>query len=185
MHAYIKLFTEDDAQGIEASQGEAKRCVILAIRAVDVINFAELVDLPAIKSLQAKNADLIKLLNLLSQSSAQDFAGQLGSLKKLIDAEGLTEKELITKKSYVQICTLDTNTSNFKYEELSQLLNIAQDDVEMWAIEAIQNRIIDAKIDQLNEVIVIKSHMLRELKEQEWRSIQTKIQSWKERFQRV
>lgn len=55
----------------------------------------------------------------------------------------------------------------------------------MWAIEAIQNRIIDAKIDQLNEVIVIKSHMLRELKEQEWRSIQTKIQSWKERFQRV
>lgn len=119
MHAYIKLFTEDDAQGIEASQAEAKRCVILAIRAVDVINFAELVDLPAIKSLQAKNADLIKLLNLLSQSSAQDFAGQLGSLKKLIDAEGLTEKELITKKSYVQICTLDTNTSNFKYEELS------------------------------------------------------------------
>jgi hypothetical protein len=37
----------------------------------------------------------------------------------------------------------------------------------------------------MNEEIVIKSHMLRELKEQEWRSIQMKVQAWKERFQRV
>ena len=66
MHAYIKLFGEDDQKEIEAAQDEAKRCVILAIKAVDVINFAELVDLPAIKSLKEKNADLIKLLNLLS-----------------------------------------------------------------------------------------------------------------------
>ena len=55
----------------------------------------------------------------------------------------------------------------------------------MWAIEAIQNNIIDAKIDQLNELIVIKSHMLREIKLQEWKAIQGKIRAWKERFQRV
>ena len=55
----------------------------------------------------------------------------------------------------------------------------------MWAIEAIQNKIIDAKIDQLNEVVVIKSHMLREIKLQEWKAIQQKIRAWKDRFQRV
>ena len=55
----------------------------------------------------------------------------------------------------------------------------------MWAIEAIQNKIIDAKIDQLSEVIVIKSHMLREIKLQEWKAIQQKIRAWKDRFQRV
>lgn len=45
------------------------------------------------------------------------------------------------------------------------------DEIEQWAIEAIQNKIIDAKVDQLNEVIVIKNHMLREIKLQEWKSI--------------
>lgn len=55
----------------------------------------------------------------------------------------------------------------------------------MWAIEAIQNKIIDAKIDQMNEIIVIKNHMLREIKLQEWQAIQSKIRAWKERFQRV
>lgn len=79
-------------------------------------------------------------------------------------SEGLTEQELILKKSYVQICTLSTDKTNFSFTELSQLLNIPVDEIEFWAIEAIQNKIIDAKIDQLNEVVVIKSHMLREIK---------------------
>ena len=38
----------------------------------------------------------------------------------------------------------------------------------MWAIEAITKRIIDAKIDQKNQEIIIKSHQLREIKKQEW-----------------
>ena len=62
---------------------------------------------------------------------------------------------------------------------------IDQDEIEIWAIDAIQNRIIDAKIDQLNEVIVIKNHMLREIKLQEWKAIQQKIRAWKDRFERV
>lgn len=44
---------------------------------------------------------------------------------------------------------------------------------------------MDAKIDQLNEMIVIKNHMLREIKLQEWKAIQQKIRAWKDRFQRV
>ena len=46
------------------------------------------------------------------------------------------------------------------------------DEIEEWAIDAIQNKIIDAKIDQLREEIVIKSHMLREIKLAEWKAIQ-------------
>lgn len=99
--------------------------------------------------------------------------------------EGLLERELTVKKSYVQICTLNTQVTNFSYTELAQLLNIDMEEIELWAIEAIQNKIIDAKIDQLNEEIVIKSHMLREIKLAEWQAIQQKIRAWKERFQRV
>lgn len=75
--------------------------------------------------------------------------------------------------------------TNFAYSDLAKLLNIDEDEIENWAIDAIQNKIIDAKIDQQKEEIVIKSHMLRELKKKEWQSIQVKIQTWKERFERV
>lgn len=71
MHAYLKLFKEND--DLSKTEADAKRCVILAIKSVDVINFAELLELSAIKKLTEKQSQVFKLLNLLSQSSAKDF----------------------------------------------------------------------------------------------------------------
>ena len=85
----------------------------------------------------------------------------------------------------MQICSLSTETSNFKYSELATLLNIQVDDVEEWAIEAIANHIIDAKIDQVNKSVVIKGHMLKEVKTAEWKMIQSKVTMWREKFERV
>ena len=44
-----------------------------------------------------------------------------------------------------------TEQSNFSYKDLATLLNIFESNVEEWAIEAIANKIIDAKIDQMNK----------------------------------
>lgn len=90
---------------------------------------------------------------------------------------------MILKKSYLQICQLSTEkTTNFKYAEVASLLNISQDDVEEWAIEAIANRIIDGKIDQINEELIINSHMLAKVGKEEWKTIGVKVSSWKQRF---
>jgi alpha-N-acetylglucosamine transferase len=62
------------------------------------------------------------------------------------------------------------------------LFQIEVDDVEEWTIEAIADKIIDAKIDQLNEEIVIMSTIKRKIDNEEWAAVQTKIQAWKHRF---
>ena len=41
--------------------------------------------------------------------------------------EGLTEDEVVLKKSYVQICSLSTDKYNLKYAELANLINIDVD----------------------------------------------------------
>jgi hypothetical protein len=41
--------------------------------------------------------------------------------------EGLTTEEVIQKKTYVQICSLSTEKTNFKYDELASLLNISEE----------------------------------------------------------
>lgn len=51
----------------------------------------------------------------------------------------------------------------------------------MWSIEAIASGILDAKIDQLNEEIVIKGHALNK----DWKAIQQKIGEWKHKFQKM
>ena len=47
--------------------------------------------------------------------------------------------------------------------------------MEIWAIEAIAGGIIDAKIDQIKEEIVIKSHAMNK----EWKSIKDKLTDWR------
>lgn len=107
MYSYLKLYEASDST-LAATEDDARRCVILAIKAVDVINFAELVDLPAIKQLTKKHEKVFSLLNLFTQASAADFKKKLSEYKDLMGKEGLTEQELVVKKSYVQICTLNT-----------------------------------------------------------------------------
>lgn len=156
---------------------------MLAIKAKRVINFEELLALKAVKMLTDKDKDLFEFFNLFIKTDAHDFKGQLKKYVKIMTTEHITEEEALTKKSYLQICTLSTQTSNFHYSELSKLLNIAEEDIEEWAIEAIQNKIIDAKIDQFKEEIIIKSHIMREIKAPEWAAVQSKIHLWKEKFE--
>ena len=54
---------------------------------------------------------------------------------------------------------------------------------DYWQQEA--DYIIDARIDQMNGRIVIKSTKLRQLKTEEWQRILGKVQTWKEKFQRM
>ena len=96
MHAYLKLFNEQtDAAQIGNTENDARRCVILAIKAVDVINFAELEDLPAVKQLKQKAAKVFSLLSLFTQATAKEFKNGLSQFADLMQSEGLTEQELI------------------------------------------------------------------------------------------
>jgi hypothetical protein len=81
----------------------------------------------------------------------------------------------------VQVCALKLEDSNHKYTDLAQVLNIKAEEVESWAIEAIAAGIIDAKIDQIREEIVIKSHIMN----QEWTAIRDRLAEWGSRFSQM
>lgn len=69
--AYLKLYTEaDGAEVLAKTETDARRCVILAIKAVDIINFDELVEQAAIKALTGKHAKVFSLLNMFTTASA-------------------------------------------------------------------------------------------------------------------
>ena len=49
----------------------------------------------------------------------------------------------------------------------------------------IANGIIDAKIDQLKQEIVIKGHNMRTYGADEWSDIKSTVSEWRERFERL
>lgn len=75
--------------------------MILAIKTSNVINFEELLELKTIKALESKHQDVFKFLNLFTKTDAKNFKKALGEFQKLMKDEGLTEEEVVLKKSYV------------------------------------------------------------------------------------
>lgn len=55
-----------------------------------------------------------------------------------------------------------------KFKDLSAMLDMKEDDIEEWVIEAMSNDVIDAKIDQVNEVVIIKTQKMRNMQKDEW-----------------
>ena len=117
-------------------------------------------------------------MSLFTSTDSKQFETKVKSFQKLMTEEKLEMEDVIRKKQYVQICSLKLENSNHKYEELAAILNISKDDVEQWAIEAIAGDIIDAKIDQINEEIIIKSHIMN----QEWKAIKDRLHDWSDKF---
>ena len=106
---------------------DARRCCVLAIKARDVINFEELLELHSIKSLEksAEHKEVLDFLHQFIDTGAKEFEENLSNFKGLMDKENLEKKDVVLKKSYLQVCMLSTETNtNFNYEELAELLNV-------------------------------------------------------------
>jgi len=130
--------------------------------------------LKAVQNLQGKNKEVFDFMSLFTSTDSKQFEGKVKGFQRLMDSEKLAMEDVIRKKQYVQICSLKLENSNHKYNDLANILNIKKDDVEQWAIEAIAAGIIDAKIDQVKEEIVIKSHIMN----QEWKAIKERLREW-------
>jgi hypothetical protein len=65
LHAYLRQF--ENKENLAPNESDARRCVILAIKSRSVINFEELLDLKAIKSL--KDVSILFSISTLLETS--------------------------------------------------------------------------------------------------------------------
>jgi hypothetical protein len=169
MIAFLKLYEKSTEAELVSQKIEqqAKRCVVLGVKVPTVIDFNDILQLTAVKHLQGRDKEVFDFMSLFTSTDSKEFEGKVKGFAKLMAEEKLDMEDVIRKKQYIQICSLKLENSNHAYSDLATILNITKDDVEAWAIEAIAAGIIDAKIDQINEEIVIKSYIMN----QEWTAI--------------
>lgn len=132
MIAYLKLFQKCTEAELSNSkiEHEAQRCVILGVKVPTVIDFADILQLNAVKHLQGKNKEVFDFMSLFTSTDSKQFESKVKSFQKLMSDEKLEMEDVIRKKQYVQICALNLENSNHKYEDLANTLNIKKDDVE-------------------------------------------------------
>ena len=129
---------------------QAEQFVIAALKSPETINFEEIMLLDAVKDLKTSSQKIFNLVDAVTSADMKSFGKQLDSYKALLDQHKITKDMLLEKKRFISICSLDFESSTGKamtFKEVGALLDLAEDDIEEWAITAINNDIIDARID--------------------------------------
>jgi len=145
---------------------QAEHFVIAALKSPEVINLEEIMLLDAVKELKQSSQKIFNLVNAVTTQDIKAFTKDLDSYKALLDQHRITRDMLLEKKRFITICSMGFESSAgnvLTFKELGGLLDLSEDEIEEWAITAINNDIIDARINQLQGQIVIKTHKLRQL----------------------
>ena len=58
------------------------------------------------------------------------------------------------------LCTLGSKKKFLSYSEISEELEISLDDVEMWVVDAISNKLLEASMDQFQSQVQVPFVMI-------------------------
>lgn len=180
---YFHSLSLVDAKNASKYQKEAEKLIVNAVKGPQVINFEEILLIEAVQDLKKSSKELFEFVDLFLKDDVATFKKNIAKMNKLMEAQQITVDQATLKKQYIDVCSIQSETTSFK--DLAKLLDIKEDDIEEWVIEAMSNDVIDAKIDQVSEQVVIKTSKMRNLNNEEWQIITKKIQEWKQRFQRI
>lgn len=171
-----------DAVGLAA----AKDAAIGAIR--DPVSLFDLqrnmLSQPAVQALQKSDADLLSLLTIFQEGKLQDYERFFSSSNKgesaMLAQWGLEPETCKRYMRILSLCSLASEHEEIPYQVISETLHLqAIAEVESWVIAAVNSGLLQAKMDQLTQKVMVERCAVRKFDMDQWRSLQVRLTSWK------
>ncbi|KAK8553186.1 hypothetical protein V6N13_089399 [Hibiscus sabdariffa] len=184
---YLATFSGEDSHVMSEAKDEAVRAIIEFVKAPDTFQ-CDLLDMPAVGQLEkdAKYALVYQLLNIfLTQrlDAYLEFQAANSTLLKshvTVRGPGLVHEDCITKMRLMSLVDLGCNDSGqIPYTLIKDTLRINDDEVELWVVNAITAKLIECKMDQMNQVVIVSRCTERLFGQQQWHALRSKLASWR------
>lgn len=178
---YLETFNGEDAVVVAESKEEAVHAIIEFVKAADMFE-GDLLDIPAIAQLEkdVKYAPAYQLLNIFLTQRLGAYLDFHSSNSNFLKSYGLVHEECVAKMRLLSLVDLCTNGSGeVPYSLIKETLQIEDSEVEPWVVKAITAKLIDCRIDQINEVIIISRCTQRVFGDSDWESLRAKLATWR------
>ncbi|KAK3413483.1 hypothetical protein EUGRSUZ_I02041 [Eucalyptus grandis] len=184
---YLATFSGEDAHAMIEAKEEAARAVVEFVKAPDMFQ-CDLLEMPAVGQLEgdAKYALVYQLLMIFMTQRLDAYLEFQAANSASLKSYGLVHEDCITKMRLMSLVDLGSSESGqIPYALIRDTLQINDDDVESWVVKAISAKLLDCKMDQLNEVVVVSRCTERVFGEQQWVVLRGKLATWKENVANV
>jgi hypothetical protein len=185
----IETYT-DNASVDEIAIEAAKDVTIGTIRdPVTLFRYQRnLLSQPAIQKLQENDEALFSLLTIFQEGTMLDYenfiskhGGEPNLATTLYSQWGLDAKACVLYMRIFSLCTLAVGQDVISYQDIAKMLHLNEDidHVETWVIAAVNSGLLQAKMDQLKEIVMVERCVVRKFDMDQWKQLQSKLTSWR------
>jgi len=93
----------------------------------------------------------------------------------LLAEHDISAEDLSNKMRLLTLCSLGTETQNPSYSQVSKALDVPEDDVELWVVEAMAAGLLEANMDQFQKQVTITRCAHRRFGPEQWQGIKAKL----------
>ncbi|KAJ9147508.1 hypothetical protein P3X46_029662 [Hevea brasiliensis] len=178
---YLATFSGEDAYAMGEAKEEAVRTIIEFVKAPDIFQ-CDLLDMPAVGQLEkdAKHALVYQLLNIFLTQRLDAYLEFQAANSTLLKSYGLVHEDCISKMRLMSLVDLASDGSGrIPYTLIQDTLRINDDEVELWVVKAITAKLINCKMDQMNQVVLVSSCTERVFGQHQWLTLIAKLATWR------
>lgn len=93
---------------------------------------------------------------------------------------GLLPDECTRHIRILSLCSLAAEHEEIPYQVVANTLQTSPDDVEKWVIAAVSSGLLSAKMDQLQQQVIVERCVVRKFDMDQWKALQSRLHLWKQ-----
>ncbi|XP_031107838.1 eukaryotic translation initiation factor 3 subunit M-like [Ipomoea triloba] len=178
---YLATFSGDDAHTMTEAKEAAVNTITEFVKVPDMYQ-CDLLDIPAVAQLEkdAKYALVYQLLKIFLTQRVDAYLDFQAANSTLLKSYGLVHEDCIAKMRLMSLVDLGSSESGrIPYSVIKDVLRIEDNEVEPWVVKAITAKLIDCKIDQMNQVVIVSHSIERVYGPNQWKGLRTKLETWR------
>jgi translation initiation factor 3 subunit M len=183
---YFSAFDDEELVPAEITE-EAYNAIVSILKDQEILLTEQLLATKVISSLNTKKqADkygaCYKLLEIYTKSGYTELKAFQSNknYQSFLKNTGINLDEITYKIRLLTLNSLAKKQSILTYDQIAKSLEISEADVELYVIDATSSGILEARIDQLNQTILIRYAPSRQFDKQQWQSLNEKLDKWKD-----
>lgn len=179
-HPFHSSHQDVDAVGLKASEeaaiGAIRDPVSLFVQQRNILS------LPAIQSLKTTSAPLLALLKVFQEGKLEDYYSFVKSNggEQVLKQWGISPEDCVRYMRILSLCSLAAEHEEIPYQVVTDTLQTPQNEVEKWVIAAVSSGLLSAKMDQLQEKVIVERCVVRKFDMDQWKAVQSRLHLWKQ-----
>lgn len=172
-----------------ADKPQVAKAVVAAIRdpIACFMQGQHILPLTAVAQLEgdASLGKLYELLKIMNEGKLRDYLAFADANGAMLEANGLSHSECVGNMRLLSLCSLATEHEEIPYSEIAKDLEVPLKEVEHWVVKTITAKLIDAKMDQLGQRVMISRCAHRMFDSAQWAELKEKLDVWKGNLQGI